>query len=96
METDFNIKLPVTDLAIEDAFGEWIVKVMQIILNISKEKIVGPRPGRVSIIFQSDDQNRGVNFYIDQYQAIPGIAYTLEPRGNLSGLKNFSINSNFR
>jgi hypothetical protein len=26
METDFNIKLPVTDLADEDAFGDWIVK----------------------------------------------------------------------
>jgi hypothetical protein len=44
---------------------------MQIILNISIEKIVGPRPGRVSIIFQSGDQNQGINFYVDQYQALP-------------------------
>ena len=71
METDFNIKLPVTDLTDEDAFGGWIVKVMQIILNIPKEKIVGPRPGRVSIVFQSGDQNQGINFYIDQYQSLP-------------------------
>ena len=71
METDFNITLQVTDLANEDALGEWIVKVMQIILNIPKEKIVGPRPGRVSIIFQSGDRNEGINFYIDQYQSLP-------------------------
>jgi hypothetical protein len=71
METDFNLTLQVTDLTDEDAFGEWIVKAMQIILNIPKEKIIGPRPGRVSIIFQSDDQNHGINFYIDQYQLLP-------------------------
>jgi hypothetical protein len=71
METDFNITLPVTDLADEDTLGNWINQVMQIILNIPKEKIVGPRPGRVSIIFQSGDQNQGINFYIDQYQSLP-------------------------
>jgi len=71
METDFNLTLQVTELMDEDAFGEWIVKVMQIILNIPKEKIIGPRPGRVSIIFQSDSQNHGINFYIDQYQSLP-------------------------
>jgi hypothetical protein len=71
METDFNVTLQVTDLADEDVFGDRIVKVMQIILNIPKEKIVGPRPGRVSIIFQSGDQNQGINFYIDQYRSLP-------------------------
>ena len=71
METDFNLTLQVADLTDEDAFGEWIVKAMQIILNIPKEKIIGPRPGRVSIIFQSDAQNHGINFHIDQYQLLP-------------------------
>lgn len=71
METDFNVTLRVTDLADEYAFGEWIVKVMQIILNLPKEKIVGPRPGRVNLIFQSGHQNQGINFYIDQYQSLP-------------------------
>jgi hypothetical protein len=71
METDFNITLQVTELADEGALGDWIVKVMQITLNVPKEKIVGPRPGRVSIIFQSGDQNQGINFYIDQYQSLP-------------------------
>jgi len=71
METDFNITLQVTDLADEDALGNWINQVMKSILNIPKEKIMGPRPGRVSVIFQSGDQRQGINFYIDQYQSLP-------------------------
>jgi hypothetical protein len=71
METDFNVTIPVEDLANEDNLGEWIVKVMQVIEGIPPEQIVGPRPGRVSILFQSDTTQGGVNFYRDQYQALP-------------------------
>jgi len=71
METDFNVTLHVTDLADEETLGTWIVQVMQIILSIPKEKIMGPRPGRVSLMFQSGDQNQAINFYIDQYQLLP-------------------------
>ena len=71
METDFNITLQVNDLANEADLGEWIVKVMQVILNIPKEEIMGPRPGRVSITFQSGSGQKPVNFYVDQYQALP-------------------------
>ncbi len=71
METDFNITLQVNDLTDESNLGEWIVKVMQTVENIPKEKIVGPRPGRVSIVFQAGSEQKFVNFYIDQYQALP-------------------------
>ena len=71
METDFNITLQVTDLTNESDLGDWIIKVMQIILNIAKEMIVGPRPGRVSINFQTGAQNQPISFYIDQYQSLP-------------------------
>lgn len=71
METDFNITLQVIDPSDEAVLGEWIVKVMQVIENIPNEKIVGPRPGRVSIAFQSGSEQKYVNFYIDQYQALP-------------------------
>jgi len=71
METDFNITLQVDDLANESDLGEWIVKVMQIIEEIPQEQIVGPRPGRVSIFFQSKDEQKPINFYINQYQALP-------------------------
>jgi hypothetical protein len=76
METDFNITLKVTDPASEAELGEWIIKIMDVILNIPKDRIVGPRPGRVSILLQAGEQNQGVSFYIDQYQALPsGLSY---------------------
>jgi hypothetical protein len=71
METDFNITLQVADLADESGLGEWIVKVMQVVENIPLNQIVGPRPGRVSIVFQSNAERKGASFYIDQYQNLP-------------------------
>ncbi len=71
METDFNITIPVSNLSDETALGEWIVKVMQVIQNIPSEQLVGPRPGRVGIRFESNDQQQAVSFYIDQYRALP-------------------------
>ena len=71
METDFNVTLQVSDLSNETDLGEWIVKVMNVIQNIPKDKIIGPRPGRVSIGFKSGSDQKVVNFYIDQYQALP-------------------------
>jgi hypothetical protein len=32
---------------------------------------VRPRPGRVSIAFQADGDQKFVNFYINQYQDLP-------------------------
>lgn len=71
METDFNITLQVNDLTNESDLGEWIVKVMQVIENIPPDQIVGPQPGRVSMIFQSDGDQKALNFYINQYQGLP-------------------------
>jgi hypothetical protein len=71
METDFNVTLQVNDLANESDLGEWIVKVMQVIENIPKDQMVGPQPGRVSIIFQSNGDQKGINFYVNQYQELP-------------------------
>jgi hypothetical protein len=71
METDFNITLQASDLADESGLGDWIVKVMQVIEQIPADQIVGPRPGRVSIMFQRNGEQKGVSFYIDQYRALP-------------------------
>ena len=79
METDFNITLQVGDLSNESDLGEWIVKVMQVVTAIPPEQIVGPRPGRVSIFFQSGSEQQGINFYINQFQELP------------SGLSNVEI-----
>lgn len=75
METDFNITLPADSLSDEAELGDWIVKVMQVIENIPPDQIVGPRPGRVSLVFQSTGQEKIVKFYIDQYRALaPGLS----------------------
>jgi hypothetical protein len=71
METDFNITLPVSDPTDPAARGEWIVKIMQVIENIPPDQISGPRPGRVSITFESNGERQGATFYIDQYHALP-------------------------
>lgn len=70
METDFNVTMPVTDLTDENTLGEWIVKVMQVIGDLPAEKIIGPKPGRVTIIFLVDKDQKFVQFYIDKYQAL--------------------------
>ena len=70
-ETDFNITLQVDDLSNESDLGGWSVKVMQIIENIPQEQIVGPQAGLVTIIFQSDSDQKVINFHINQYQALP-------------------------
>jgi hypothetical protein len=71
METDFNITLQVTDLSNEAALGEWIVKVMKVIEEIPPQQIVGPRPGRVTMTFQSGADQKIVNFYTNQFQDLP-------------------------
>jgi hypothetical protein len=71
METDFEVTLQVNDLSNESELGEWVVKVMQVIEAIPEGEIVGPRPGRVSIIMLSNEDRGGVSFYKDQYQALP-------------------------
>ena len=71
METDFNVTLQVNDLMDESELGEWIVKVMQVIEDIPQDQIVGPQPGRVSITLQANADQKVVNFYVNQFQALP-------------------------
>jgi hypothetical protein len=71
METDFNITLQVADLTDESELGEWIVEVMRVITAIPAEQIVGPRPGRVSLIFESGSEQEIINFYTNQFQELP-------------------------
>ncbi|HEX2996575.1 MAG TPA: hypothetical protein VHP14_17245 [Anaerolineales bacterium] len=71
METDFNVSLHVDDLANESVLGKWIVQVMQVIEDIPPDQVAGPRPGHVSIVFQSSTAQAVINFYINQYQELP-------------------------
>ncbi len=71
METDFNLTLHVDDLANRSVLGRWIVQIMQVIESIPADQIAGPRPGRVSIVFQSSTAQSVINFYINQYKELP-------------------------
>jgi hypothetical protein len=71
METDFNITLQVNDLTNESDLGEWILQAMLVIESIPRDQIVGPQPGRVSMLFQSNGDQKALNFYVNQYQALP-------------------------
>ncbi len=70
METDFNITLQATNITDANECGEWVVKIMQVILDLPKDEIMGPRPGRVSMSFQAGSEQKNFNFYIDRYQAL--------------------------
>jgi hypothetical protein len=75
METDFNITLQVNNTLDVSELGGWIVKVMQVIEDIPDDHIIGPRPGRVSLGFQSNSGQAHITFYIDQYRALsPGLS----------------------
>jgi hypothetical protein len=75
METDFNVTLPVSDIMDKAELGGWIVKIMQVIDSVPPDQIMGPRPGRVSIGFESAGQQESLSFYIDQYHGLsPGLS----------------------
>jgi hypothetical protein len=78
METDFSIVLKVEDLTDETDLGEWIVKVMQVVEALPAEEIVGPRPGRVSMTFHSEQEQSVIHFYTDQYARLPSGLSSLE------------------
>jgi len=71
METDFNVTVQVSSLTDTNKCGEWIVKVMQVIVDIPNEELVGPRPGKVSMTLQAGSEQKNINFYIERYQSLP-------------------------
>lgn len=78
METDFNVTYQVDDVNNEPDLGILTVRTMEVIDAIPPEQIVGPQPGRVTIVFQeggtvspSGDNQRNVIFLIDYYHKLP-------------------------
>jgi len=69
METDFTISLPATDLKDEEQLGDLIAAAMQVIDEIPRDQLVGPRPGRVDFEFQTTS-GKSVRFTveIDRFQ----------------------------
>jgi len=67
METDFYVRLQVDDLSKEAEFGDWLAKVMEIVLQIPQEQLSG-KYGFVEFWFEkSETEHRTFRVPIQQY-----------------------------
>jgi hypothetical protein len=73
METDFRVGVKVKTVKDEGALGDWIAKVMPIVLDLPPEQLEGPRTGRVDFSFeQPDPAQLFVTVPIDKYRREAG------------------------
>jgi hypothetical protein len=69
IETDFYIKLPATNVADYEAFGNWIVLTMQIIDSLPPDMIEGPNSGFAEFEFVNDqNENLVVRVPLREYK----------------------------
>ena len=83
METDFRIGIQVTTIRDEGTMGEWMYKVMQIIVAIPQEHLEGPQPGRVDFDFKDRESS-------DLFVTVP-IDRFLAEAGNSHGIPLFKL-----
>jgi hypothetical protein len=60
METDFYVRLPVAELSDEDAFGNFAAQVMEMVLQIPRDKVPGPNYGFVEFSFEKSEADRKI------------------------------------
>ncbi|PWB72002.1 MAG: hypothetical protein C3F07_12885 [Anaerolineales bacterium] len=73
METDFYVKLSVTDLSDHETFGNWIMQVMQVVNDFPPDLLAGPNPGIVEFRFEkSTTESIGFRVTIQGYNEIAG------------------------
>lgn len=71
METDFQIQVPVADLTDKESLGNWIPKVMSIILALPAAELQGPNHGMAEFEFQTSNSDiRRLNVAINQYETL--------------------------
>lgn len=58
VETDYRIGVKITDIKDEFTLGEWIYKVMNIVLELPSDQVLGYQPGRVDFDFKQPDPAR--------------------------------------
>jgi len=69
METDYRVRVKVTDIKDEKALGDWIAKAMEVIVKIPDDEAPGPQLGRVYFLFsKSDTDQLSVSISIDTYK----------------------------
>lgn len=82
-ETDFRIGVQVTTVRDEGTLGEWMYKVMRIIVALPQEQLQGPQAGRVDFDFKDPESGDVfVTVAIDRY---------LREAGNLHGIPLFRL-----
>jgi hypothetical protein len=70
METDFKAKVSVNDLNDEKSLGDWIVRVMDVIVKLPADEFPGGQPGRVEFEFtKSASETLFLNVSIAKYQS---------------------------
>ncbi len=70
METDYRVKVSVTDLQDEKSLGDWIFKVMDVITKLPAGETAGPQPGRVEFQFsKSESETLNLNVSIAKYKS---------------------------
>ncbi len=83
METDFRIGVKVSNVRDQGTMGNWIYKVMQIVIALPPEQLQGPQRGRVDFDFKvPDPQDLYVTVPIDKY---------LKEADNLRGTELFQL-----
>ena len=78
METDFYVHKPVDDLTNEEVFGNWMSQVLQIVIEIPRERIQG-NYGFVEFWFEKSDNEHvivrvPIQQYMDDAHGITGAA----------------------
>lgn len=56
LETDFSVGINVEDIKDESILGDWIRKVMEVVLAFPSEALPGSQPGRVDFLFSEKDE----------------------------------------
>ncbi len=70
METDFRVKVTVDNLADEEALGNWVAQVMDVITKLPADELSGPQPGRVQFEFsKSATETVFLNVSIAKYKS---------------------------
>jgi hypothetical protein len=69
METDFRVGIKVKNVHDETALGNWMQKVMQVVLAVPESQLLGAQSGRVDFDFkQPDPAEVFVSVPIDKYR----------------------------
>ncbi len=55
LETDFRVRVIIKTVRDEAALGDWIMRVMQVVLALPQADLEGPQPGRVDFDFRVPD-----------------------------------------